>query len=217
MKDINKITNIMDWKSLLIENYKQMGLNENEVSIILIIDCIKKTGKNLVSPDLIALKSTLTVKEIDTINSDLMAKNMITIEDGQFGLETSLAPLIDALHKIFMEELLEEEKYKDKDRIFERLEATLGRPLSKYEMDTVKAWIVEGETYASISGAIDLAEFANRRNISYIDGILTEYRRKRDMDREGISVASNNKWDRNLNATIELAKEDWVNSGTWDF
>ena len=37
------------------------------------------------------------------------------------------------------------------------------------------------------------------------------------MDREGISVASNNKWDRNLNATIELAKEDWVNSGTWDF
>jgi DNA replication protein len=217
MKDINKITNIMDWKSLLIENYKQMGLNEKEVSIILIIDCIKKTGKCLVSPDLIALKSTLTVKEIDSINSDLMAKNVLTIEDGQFGLETSLAPLIDSLHKIFMEELLEEEKYKDKDRIFERLEATLGRPLSKYEMDTVKDWIAEGETYDSISGAIEIAVFANRRNISYIDDILAGYRMKKDMDREGISVASNNKWNSNLNATIELAKEDWVNSGTWDF
>ena len=100
MKDINKISNIMDWKSLLIENYKHLGLNENEVSIILIIDCIKKTGKNLVSPDLIALKSTLTVKEIDAINSNLMAKRFLTIEDGQFGLETSLVPLIDTLQKI---------------------------------------------------------------------------------------------------------------------
>ena len=100
MKDINKIANMIDWKSLLIENYKQMGLDENEVSIILIIDCIKRTGKNLVSPDLIALKSTLTIKEIDSINSDLMSKKMLTLEDGQFGLETSLAPLIDKLHKI---------------------------------------------------------------------------------------------------------------------
>ena len=40
LNDINKIANMIDWKSLLIENYKQMGLNENEVSIILIIDCL---------------------------------------------------------------------------------------------------------------------------------------------------------------------------------
>ena len=84
-------------------------------------------------------------------------------------------------------------------------------------MDTVKEWLAEGETYDSISGAIEIAVFANRRNISYIDQILVGYRMKRDMDREGISVASNNKWNSNLDATIELAKEDWVNSGTWDF
>ena len=34
---------------------------------------------------------------------------------------------------------------------------------------------------------------------------------KRDMDREGISVVYNNKWSQNMNATIELAKLDWVN------
>lgn len=211
MKDINKIASMIDWKSLLIENYKQMGLNENEISIILIIDCIKRTGKHLVSPDLIALKSTLSMKDIDAINSDLMAKKIITLEDGQFGLETSLSPLIDRLHKIFMEEMIEEEKYKDKDRVFDRLEKVLGRPLSKYEMDTVKDWLSEGETFDSISGAIEIALFANRRNINYIDQILVEYRMKRDMDREGISVVYNNKWSQNMNATIELAKLDWVN------
>ena len=211
MKDINKIANMIDWKSLLIENYKQMGLNENEVSIILIIDCIKKTGKNLVSPDLIALKSTLPMKDIDSINSDLMSKKIIALEDGLYGLETSLRPLIEKLHQIFIEEMVDDEKYADKDRIFARLENTLGRPLSKYEMDTVKEWLNEGETYDSISGAIEIALFANRKNINYMDQILAEYRMKRDMDTEGISVASNNKWSQNLSATIELAKLDWVN------
>ncbi len=211
MKDINKIANMIDWKTLLIENYKQLGLNENEVSIILIIDCIKRTGKHLVSPDLISLKSTLSIKDIDNINSELISKKMIAIDDGQFGIETSLRPLIEKLHKIFVEEMIDDEKYADKDRIFDRLEKTLGRPLSKYEMDTVKEWLNEGETYDTVSGAIEIAMFANRRNISYIDQILAEYRMKRDTDREGISVASNNKWSKNLNATIELAKLDWVN------
>ena len=211
MKDINKIASMIDWKGLLIENYKQLGLNENEVAIILIIDCFKKTGKHLVSPDLIALKSTLSIKDVDAINSDLMAKKIITLEDGQFGLETSLSPLIDKLHKIFAEEMIEDERFKDKDRVFSRLEEALGRPLSKYEMDTVKEWLVEGETYDSISGAIEIAIFAERRNINYMDQILTEYRIKRDIDREGLSVASNSRWEENLNATIELAKFDWVN------
>lgn len=210
MKDINKIANTLEWKTLLIENYKQLGLNENEVSIILIIDCFKRTGKHLVSPDLIALKSTLSLRDIDAINSDLIAKKFIAIEDGQFGLETSLAPLIEILHKIFWEEFMEEERYKDKDRVFDRLEKVLGRPLSKYEMDTVKDWLSNGESYDSISGAIEIALFANRRNINYIDQILVEYRMKRDMDREGISVVSNSKWDQNLSATIELAKFDWT-------
>lgn len=211
MKDINKIASMIDWKGLLIENYKQLGLNENEVAIILIIDCFKKTGKHLVSPDLIALKSTLSIKDVDAINSDLMAKKIITLEDGQFGLETSLSPLIEKLHKIFAEEMIEDERFKDKDRVFSRLEEALGRPLSKYEMDTVKEWLVEGETYDSISGAIEIAIFAERRNINYMDQILTEYRIKRDIDREGLSVASNSRWEENLNATIELAKFDWVN------
>lgn len=211
MKDINKIASMIDWKGLLIENYKQLGLNENEVAIILIIDCFKKTGKHLVSPDLIALKSTLSIKDVDAINSDLMAKKIITLEDGQFGLETSLSPLIDKLHKIFAEEMIEDERFKDKDRVFNKLEEALGRPLSKYEMDTVKEWLAEGETYDSISGAIEIAIFAERRNINYMDQILTEYRIKRDIDREGLSVASNSRWEENLNATIELAKFDWVN------
>ena len=211
MKDINKIANMIDWKTLLIENYKQLGLNENEVSIILIIDCIKKTGKYLVSPDLIALKSTLSLKEIDDINSTLIAKKMICLDDGQFGLETSLRPLIEKLHYIFVEEMADDDRYADKDRIFDKLEKTVGRPLSKYEMDTVKAWLTDGETYDTISGAVEIAMFANRRNINYIDQILVEYRMKRDADREGISVVSNNKWSQNISATIELAKLDWVN------
>ena len=65
-------------------------------------------------------------------------------------------------------------------------------------MDTVKEWLNEGETYDSISGAIEIALFANRKNINYMDQILAEYRMKRDMDTEGISVASNNKWSQNL-------------------
>ena len=211
MKDINKIANMIDWKTLLIENYKQLGMDEREVSIILIIDCIKKTGKHLVSPDLIALKSTLTLKEIDDINSGLMSKKFVTLDDGQFGLETSLRPLIEKLHQIFVEEMADDGRFVDKDRIFEMLEKMVGRPLSKYEMDTVKEWLSEGETYDTISGAVEIAKFANRRNINYIDQILVEYRMKKDMDREGISVASNNKWSKNLSATIELAKLDWVN------
>ena len=140
-----------------------------------------------------------------------MSKKLVTLDDGQFGLETSLRPLIEKLHQIFVEEMADDGRFVDKDRIFEMLEKMVGRPLSKYEMDTVKEWLSEGESYDTISGAIEIAKFANRRNINYIDQILVEYRMKKDMDNEGISVASNNKWSKNLSATIELARLDWVN------
>ena len=50
------ITNIIDYKYLLINKYKKLGLSEVETMLILVMEQLLEEGNELVTADLLALK-----------------------------------------------------------------------------------------------------------------------------------------------------------------
>ena len=61
------ITEAIDFRYLLIENYRKLKLSENEVTTIFVIDHLIGQGNPFITADLLSLKMTLDVKEIDKI------------------------------------------------------------------------------------------------------------------------------------------------------
>jgi len=98
---MEKIMDAIDWRMILVDNYKKLGLNENELSIILVTNSLIQKGVDFITPDLIALKMTLDFNEIDSCFTNLLKKDIITLE-GKEKLHVSIEPLKKRLIEIFM-------------------------------------------------------------------------------------------------------------------
>ena len=89
----------IDFRYLLLDAYKKMDISEQEVMVILMIDHLLKDGNDFITPDLLALKMTLSTKEIDNIMASLMKKEFLTYETVDGKMVTSLNPLKTKLYK----------------------------------------------------------------------------------------------------------------------
>ena len=57
----------IDYRNILIQNYKELGLSEKELVVLLLIDSSSKDKKSLFSGELLSLKMNYNDKEIDEI------------------------------------------------------------------------------------------------------------------------------------------------------
>ena len=94
----------IDWRMILVDNYKKLGLNENELSIILVTNSLIQKGMDFITPDIIALKMTLDFHEIDNCFTNLIKKDILTLEWVE-KLHISIEPLKKKLIEIFYEEV----------------------------------------------------------------------------------------------------------------
>ena len=76
---------IINWKLLLVNYYKNLYLQENEVMVILMIDLCLQRNIAFVSPDMLALKMNYSVQEIDKIYASLSSRGYVVnkSEDGK--------------------------------------------------------------------------------------------------------------------------------------
>ena len=87
----------IDYRYLLVDNYKSLGLNEYDLAVILLVDNILKKENVLITPELLALKMNLSVKEIDTLLTSLSSRGFIEYVPLNNTLVTSLKPLYDKI------------------------------------------------------------------------------------------------------------------------
>ena len=59
------VSEALDFRFLLLENYKKLKLNEQELATIFMIDHLVSPGNPFVTADLLSLKMSLDIKEID--------------------------------------------------------------------------------------------------------------------------------------------------------
>lgn len=209
---MKKIMDAIDWRMILVDNYKKLGLDENELGIILVTNSLIQKGVDFITPDIIALKMTLDFQEIDSCFTNLIKKDILTL-DGKDKIHISIEPLKKRLVEIFYEELKKETSAssttRDQNDIFVLFETEFGRALSQFEANTIKDWFDQGNSAATIKEALNVATLAKVKTIRYIDKVLLEWKRREELSKDGISPLSE-KWRKNLEETMEIAKINWM-------
>ncbi|MBO4682326.1 MAG: hypothetical protein J5618_00505, partial [Bacilli bacterium] len=95
------ISEAIDFRYLLIENYKKLKLTENELVTIFVIDHLISQGNTLITADLLALKMSLSSSDIDKILASLFKKKIIDYVTVKNNTVTTLDPLKEKLYSEF--------------------------------------------------------------------------------------------------------------------
>jgi len=216
MKVDSRLVRNIDWKTLLLETYRDMSLSEEHVMIILMTDYCLIQGDRLVTADLLSLKMSLDYKKIDQLFAELMNKgliNLVTEEDGIMSTSiTSLKELlIDAYVRTYIKDKTKPEKTeKSNDNLIAIFETEFGRPLSYLEIQTIRKWFEEGYQEAQILNALKTATGAKVKNIRYIDKILLEWRQQEERESEGYTTITD-KWRKDIEESMKkIADINWV-------
>jgi DNA replication protein len=216
MKVDSRLVRNIDWKTLLLETYRDMSLSEEHVMIILMTDYCLIQGDRLVTADLLSLKMSLDYKKIDQLFAELMNKgliNLVTEEDGL--MSTSITGLkellIDAYVRTYIKDKTKPEKTeKSNDNLIAIFETEFGRPLSYLEIQTIRKWFEEGYQEVQILNALKTATSAKVKNIRYIDKILLEWRQQEERESEGYTTITD-KWRKDIEESMKkIADINWV-------
>jgi DNA replication protein len=210
------VTSALDFKFLLLENYKKLKISEQELATILMIDHLSNQGNYLITADLLSLKMSLKTKEIDTILADLFTRGFIEFTSKGKKTMTSLDPLKTILYREFHVTLEFEEVNNHDEKmkgelknIYAQFEELLARSLSPVEIAKIREWISIGYDDNTIIDALKEALSKGKRTIKSVDKILLSWSARNDVETEG-RTAIDERWDKNLEETIRIAKTPWV-------
>lgn len=210
------ITEAIDFRYLLIENYKKLKINENELATIFVIDHLISQGNPFVTADLLSLKMSLDIKEIDMILAKLITKGLFEYKTVGKQTVASLEPLKQKLYREFQIFLSKEEEEKSSQRISEELEniytnyeKLLSRALSPVEISKIHEWVTYGYSDKLIIDALKEAISKGKKTLRSVDKILLTWSQRDDLESEG-HTPLNSEWDKNLEETIRIAKIPWV-------
>jgi len=210
------ISEAIDFRFLLLENYKKMKITENELAVIFMIDHLVSQGNPFVNTDMLSLKMTLEIQEIDKVMAGLLTRGFIEyISQGKKTVIT-LDPLKQKLFREFqMTSSFEEATRNDKkvndmiNNVYGQFENLLSRPLSQVEFSRIREWISYGYSDEMIINALKEALNKGKRSLRSVDKILLSWSERDDLEQEGHSpISETNR--RDLEETIRIAKTPWL-------
>ena len=210
------ITEAIDFRFLLIENYKKLKISEVELATIFVIDHLIGQGNPFVTTDLLSLKMSLDIKELDKVVAGLITKGYFEYKTQGKKTIATLEPLKQKLYREFQIYLSKEEEEKTSKRITEVLEniykvfeELLGRSLSPVEISKIHEWISYGYSEQMIIDALKEALKQGKKSLRSVDKILLSWSQRDDIESEGHTPLSED-WDKNLEETIRIAKTPWI-------
>ncbi|MBP5091187.1 MAG: DnaD domain protein [Bacilli bacterium] len=207
----------LDFRYLLLENYKKLGLNENEVIVLLMADHFIKQKNSIITADLLSLKMSLPVKEIDKLIVGLFKKGLMEFDTSGKGMRTSLKPLEDKLYKQFEMALVKEranlnslERNEALSDLYAYFEKRLARAVTPIEKEAITNWLDDSYSPKAIKDALeDAIASGHNKGVKAIDRILRSNRARGDISKEGYTGV-NDRWSKDIEKTIEIAKTKWI-------
>ena len=216
------ITEAIDFRFLLLENYKKLKISEAELVIIFMIDHLVSQGNPFVTADLLSLKMSLDAKEIDLLIADLLKRNFIEYTTVNGKTVTSLNPLKEKLFSEFSFSVSKEAEAKNNEKlnnelknIFGTFEEELHRPLLPAEVSHIREWVAMGYSDEMIINALKEALSQGKKSLRSVDKILLSWAKRDDIENEGKTPIAND-WDKNLEETIRIAKTPWLDDDDED-
>ena len=214
------ISEAVDFRFLLLENYKKLKISENELAVIFMIDHLVSQGNPFIPADLLSLKMSLDAKEIDTIIADLLTRGFMEYASLNGRTVTSLSPLKEKLFSNFalsVSKEAENKKAKDEmlSNIYQSFEAELGRTLQPMEISTIREWVDLGYSDEIIINALKEALAQGKKSIKSVDKVLLSWAKREELETEGKTTIKNN-WNEDLEETIRIAKTPWLDDDDED-
>ena len=214
------ISEAVDFRFLLLENYKKLKISENELAVIFMIDHLVGQGNPLITADLLSLKMSLDVKEIDALIADLLTRGFMEYATLNGRTVTSLNPLKEKLFSNFALSVSKEsENKKAKEEmlsnIYQSFEAELGRTLQPMEVSTIREWVDLGYSDEIIINALKEALAQGKRSIKSVDKVLLSWAKREELETEGKTTIKND-WNEDLEETIRIAKTPWLDDDDED-
>lgn len=164
----------------LLTSFKDIGLNENDVMVILQIHRFINNKNDFPTPTEISSSLSLNEKECALVLRKLIQKGLLAIEQlenehGQLSEAYSLASLWEKLYT----SKPEYEEQNIEGTIFLLFEQEFGRPLSPFEIETINNWLdIDQISSPLIKAALREAVLMGKLNFKYIDRILHEWQKK---------------------------------------
>ena len=127
----------VDFRYVLLDSYKKMGINEEELAVILSIDHLLEQGNSLVTADNLAMKMTFKTDKIDQLMVSLVNKGFLVYDTSSGKMRTSLELLKDKVYTVFQKSLerdqanlMSEERTERLSKLVAFFEDKLARSLS---------------------------------------------------------------------------------------
>lgn len=205
----------LDFRYLLLEYYRKLRLNENELATILMIDHLLGQKNTLITPDLLSMKMSLSAKELDKIFVSLIERGFLDFTTGK-KIKISLKPLQKKLYEVFQISLAKEqetqtsaEKSAYLKNIYEVFEKELKRTLSPLEFSLIGEWVDQGYSDETIINALKEALSKGKKSLRSVDKILLQWQARDDIEATGITAVSKD-WNKDIERTMEIAKAKWI-------
>ena len=216
------ISEAVDFRFLLLENYKKLKINENELAIIFMIDHLVSQGNPFITADLLSLKMSLDIKEIDELIADLLTRGFMEYASVNGKTVTSLNPLKEKLYREFEISISKEKERKSNPKIkeelnniYETFEKELNRPLSPLEFSRIREWVSLGYSDETIINALKESLSQGKKSLRSVDKILLSWAKREDLETEGKTPIDDD-WTKNLEETIRIAKTPWLDDDDED-
>ena len=214
------ISEAIDFRFLLLENYKKLKISENELAIIFMIDHLVSQGNPFITADLLSLKMSLDIKEIDNLIADLLTRGFMEYASINGKTVTSLNPLKEKLFSNFaMSVSKETENRKNREEvlsnIYQSFETSLNRSLQPMEISTIREWVALGYSDETIINALKEALSQGKKTLKSVDKILLSWAKREDIETEG-KTPIDDEWSKNLEETIRIAKTPWLDDDDED-
>ena len=134
----------VDFRYLLLENYKRLGIPEEKVITLLMVDHLLRGGNYFITGDLLSLKMGFKTAKCDELLASLMKEGYLSYETIEGKMRTSLEPLKKKLYSQFQSDisrakasLNSAEKSEKLARLYAYFEKRLNRTLSPLENDMI--------------------------------------------------------------------------------
>ena len=183
----------LDFRYLLLEYYKKLDINENELSVLLMIDHLRSQKNIFITPDLLSLKMNLSTDQLDEILVKFLDRKFIAYTIDQNGnMKLSLKPIRKILYEEFQNNLTKEaemindvQKSNALKNIYQVFENELNRKLSPLEISLVGEWVDNGLSDETIIAALREALAKGRKTLKSVDRILLQWQAKDDIEKTG--------------------------------
>lgn len=168
----------------MLTNYKTMGLNEQEMVLLLQLQSFIDKGNHFPAPSQLSDRMTLQETECLFLIQRLVQRGFVemVVEGSQeIGQEKySLAPLYEKMMDCFLKTLKQSESaevQKAGESLYTIFEQEFGRPLSPFECETLAMWMEDDHQPEIIKTALRESVISGKLNFRYIDRILFEWKK----------------------------------------